>query len=274
MFISYLTDVKNELLSYYDGWVTLTPKLITSVIVLLIFLSFSKFVSIVIRRFLNKAEDVLLLIFLVRLIQVIIMIIGCIIILNIIGLKAAASQILAGAGVTAFIVGFAFKDIGENFLAGMLLAFKRPFKIGDFIETTGHGGKVVGMNLREIHLKTYDGRDIYIPTSSVIKTPLINYTVDGYQRLTIHLDFSKNVNISDVEEKLFERLGEVPSVIKTPNPPTIEIKDISGDKYKAALHFWVNTHNPDISNPMLRSYVMSKIATILNDLKKEDSSTS
>lgn len=270
MFISYLSDVKNELLSYYDGLVTLTPKLVASVLIFVIFLFISKGVSAIVRRFLNKAEDVLLLIFLVRLIQVLIMIIGCIVILNVLGLKAAASQILAGAGVTAFIVGFAFKDIGENFLAGIMLAFKRPFKMGDYIETTGHSGKVIGMNLREITIKTYDGRDIYIPTSSVIKTPLINYTVDGFQRLTILLDFDKKIDLDLMEEKLFKVLDEIPSVIKTPNPPTIEIKDISGDKLKVAIHFWVNTHNPDISNPMLRSFVMSKIVNILVDMKKDN----
>jgi small-conductance mechanosensitive channel len=54
--------------------------------------------------------------------------------LGIIGFDDVTNKILAGAGLTTFIIGFALKDIGENFLAGILMAFQRPFRIGDLIQ--------------------------------------------------------------------------------------------------------------------------------------------
>jgi small conductance mechanosensitive channel len=62
--------------------------------------------------------------------------------LNKIGLGDAVAGLLAGAGVTAIIVGFAFKDIGENLLAGIMLAFNRPFNIGNVVEIDGFVGTV------------------------------------------------------------------------------------------------------------------------------------
>ena len=54
-------------------------------------------------------------------------IIGLFVALNILGLKSLAASLLAGGGITAVVLGFAFRDIGENFLAGFFLAFSRPF---------------------------------------------------------------------------------------------------------------------------------------------------
>tara|TARA_B110000046_G_scaffold47958_1_gene53064 strand:+ start:43216 stop:43455 length:240 start_codon:yes stop_codon:yes gene_type:complete len=68
---------------------------------------------------------------------------------------------LAGAGVTAILLGFAFKDIGENLLAGIMLAFNRPFTIGNVIELDGFLVTGKALQLRSTHLRTFDGRDIY-----------------------------------------------------------------------------------------------------------------
>lgn len=60
---------------------------------------------------------------------------GIIFALHFVGFGGIASSIVAGAGISALIIGFAFKDIAENFLAGILLAVNRPFNMGDIIQT-------------------------------------------------------------------------------------------------------------------------------------------
>src|SRR5690606_12848659 len=114
--------------------------------------------------------------------------------LRILGFSDLTSNILAGAGILTFIVGFAFKDIGENFLAGILLAFKSPFKINDLIETENIIGYVVDLTIRETRIKTLDGKDVFIPNGQIIKNPLFNYTIDGFLRyeFIIGLDYESN----------------------------------------------------------------------------------
>jgi small conductance mechanosensitive channel len=102
--------------------------------------------------------------------------------LGILGFSGTVTKILAGAGISGFIIGFAFKDIGENFLAGILLAFKRPFSIGDTIETNGLTGTVYDFKLRETLIKTSDGIDAFIPNSIIIKNILKNHTLDHLLR--------------------------------------------------------------------------------------------
>ncbi|MDG1279115.1 MAG: mechanosensitive ion channel [Algoriphagus sp.] len=82
-------------------------------------------------------DDDLLANFLAGIFASLVIIVVIMIILRIIGLTGVVSGMLAGAGISAFIIGFALKDIGENFLSGIILAFKRPFRTGDRLDING-----------------------------------------------------------------------------------------------------------------------------------------
>ena len=82
----------------------------------------------------EKAKDSIVTTFLVNIISIVLTLFLASISLGILGFGNITDKILAGTAITTFIVGFALKDIGENFLAGILMAFRRPFKIGDLIE--------------------------------------------------------------------------------------------------------------------------------------------
>lgn len=58
-------------------------------------------------------------------------------------------------GLSAFLVGFAFKNIAENFLAGVILAFNRPLNVNDSIQVKDYTGRVLELNLRTIRIKTF-----------------------------------------------------------------------------------------------------------------------
>jgi small conductance mechanosensitive channel len=102
--------------------------------------------------------------------------------LYLLGLNSFTNKVLAGAGLLAFVIGFALKDIGENFLAGIILAFKSPFKLDDLIEVNNIIGFVKDINIRETHIKTPDGKDVFLPNSIILKNPMFNYTIDGFLR--------------------------------------------------------------------------------------------
>lgn len=160
-----IEDLKTQLQGYYDQLVTLLPKVVLAILVLLLVLYLARKISRFGKTQLNqRMEDPLLAQFFARVIRWLVLVIGFLIILRIVGLGAAAASLLAGTGITAFIIGFAFKDIGENFLAGILMAFKRPFRIGDTIETNGITGVIKGLTLRDTHLKTLMEKMFMYPT--------------------------------------------------------------------------------------------------------------
>ena len=170
---------------FYSDISSMLPNIITGILVIIIFIIMGKlFYTFIGKRIQKKWKDTIISNFVSEATKWSFYIFGLIIALNIVGFGGIASSLIAGAGISAIIFGFAFKDIGENFLAGIILALKRPFEIGDIIEVEGYKGTVKDLDLRVTHLRNVEGKDIYIPNSSIIKNTLVNYTKDGnYDRL-------------------------------------------------------------------------------------------
>ncbi len=182
-----LQDTLENLRSYYDDMVALLPKLALALLVLIALLFIANFIQNFSKdRLSRRMDDPLLARFIARLVGTSVIVLALLMALRIVGLGGVAVGLLSTAGVGAFVVGFAFKDIGENFLAGILLAFNRPFRVGDTVELNGHKGTVVTLNLRDTQIKTFDGKDIFIPNANVVKNAVVNYTIDGFLREDLH----------------------------------------------------------------------------------------
>ncbi|MFT4803596.1 MAG: small conductance mechanosensitive channel [Cyclobacteriaceae bacterium] len=89
--------------------------------------------------------------------------------LGVLGLDKALTSLIAGIGVLGLVLGFAFQDIAEDFISGAILAFRRPFKIGDIIEVKDIMGKVSRTDLRVTVLETFQGQEVYIPTKDMLQ---------------------------------------------------------------------------------------------------------
>lgn len=164
---------------------------------------------------------------------------GLVIAFNILGLEKIAVSILAGGGVTAVVLGFAFREIGENFLAGIFLAFSRPFKIGDLIRSEDIEGYVREIELRYTHLRTEDGKDVYLPSSQLFARPVINYTQDGLRRIsfTVGIDYS---NDSAAACALLQNtLRQVPGVLAKP-APSVYILALAPQYVELEAFFWID----------------------------------
>ncbi|MFO7659252.1 MAG: mechanosensitive ion channel, partial [Bacteroidales bacterium] len=106
------------------------------------------------RRISKKSPNPLTATFISQIFSFVLKAIIVLITLYLLGLNSFTNKILAGAGILAFVIGFALKDIGENFLAGIILAFKSPFKLDDLIEVNKIIGFVKDINIRETQIKT------------------------------------------------------------------------------------------------------------------------
>lgn len=191
---------------------------------------------------------------------------GLIVSLNILGLEKLAISILAGGGVTAIVLGFAFREIGENFLAGIFLAFSRPFKTGDAIRTEEIEGKVQDIELRYTHLRTDDGRDIYVPSSQLFNKPVTNFTKDGLRRIsfTVGIDYSNDSKAACV--LLQKTVEAVDGVLKQPKPGAY-ILDLSPQYVDIQVFFWVDVFDKTVNVLGVQTDVMDSCRKAL--LKQE-----
>lgn len=256
---NFWTDVADILTEYYDAFVAIFPRLVLALAVLLFFLFtaryFKKFVR---KRLIDQMEDVLMAGFLSRTLRSIYLIIGFMLILSILKLTAIAGGLLAGAGLSAIIFGFAFKDIGENFLAGLIMAFRRPFRQGDIIESGDVQGTVIRLNIRDTQVKTPDGKDVFIPNGQILKNALYNYTIDGFLRyeFVVGLDYG-----SDVDRAIAiigETLKAVKGILQEEKKPTIMIKELATSTINLSVFFWIGDFSPNTSIARVKTEAINK----------------
>lgn len=214
------------------------------------------------KKLLLHLQDQLLSTFLSQFIKWTLIIIGAIASLYIIGFGNAANKFVAGAGISAIIIGFAFKDIGENFLAGIMLAFSRPFSIRDSVECAGMKGLVIKLTLRYTHIRSQDGRDIYMPNAMIVKNPLINYTRDGLIRLDFIVDICDEENISKAQQLIVECLKAQEWILDDPSASVV-IESMADQHIQLKVMFWINTFKTKREADLLKSEVMHLSRNIL-----------
>ena len=218
------------------------PKLGVGLFILLTFILASWLIKrIITKRIKPRIKNPLLAIFIGKLVAFVITVTGFVIFLNVIGLGGFAKHIMAGAGITTFVIGFAFKDIGENFLSGILMAFKSPFKIGDLIETNGTTGYVNELNMRDSVIKTLDGKDVFIPNSQIIKAPLFNYTIDGFLRYEIVIGIDYSEDLVKVISIIKSVLLQIPEVLQGDKKPVVVIDQLDASTININILYWIDT---------------------------------
>ena len=189
---------------------------------------------------------------------------GLLAFLQVVGLGKAAGSLLAGAGISAFVIGFAFKDIGENFLAGILMAFKRPFRIGDVIESGDIKGTIIGLSLRDTQVKTFDGKDVYIPNGMILKNPIINYTIDGFLRQEFDIGLDYGSDISQAIKVILGTLAKVPGILQKEKAPSVLISELGSSSLNLKAYYWLDTFDHNVSGLEVKNQAVERTLLALD----------
>lgn len=251
---------------YYEAILQNAPGFITGVVVLFIGFKIANFgKKLTERRVKVNVKNTLPRLFIAQIISGIIKIITVIFFLDLIGFQNITTKILAGAGILTFVVGFAFKDIGENFLAGIILAFKSPFQENDLIETENIIGYVKELRIRETVIKTTDGKDVYVPNSQILKSPLINYTIDGFLRNEFMLGLDYSSDLSKAVELIIESVSNTEGVLLEEKKPTVVIDQFATSTVNLKVFFWLDTFKSSSKtyHSSIRTEVMKNVLAIL-----------
>ena len=261
---NFFNDLTQNLYSYYDSFIDILPKLVLAFVVFSVLLFLANRTRNVVNTRLNRRmDDPLLARFLGTVVKTSIVLVAFLLVLKIIGLGGVAMGLLSGAGVGAFVIGFAFKDIGENFLAGILLAFDRPFNVGDVVELGGEKGKVMTLNLRNTQIKSFDGKDIFIPNANIVKNPVTNYTIDGFMRYEFNIGLDYGSDISEATRIVLNTLKEIPNILQDDKPPSVILGNLDSSTFTLIAYFWLDTYDQEISAGKIRTEAADKVLTNL-----------
>lgn len=246
------------LISSWNYFLKILPSIALSIIVGLIGILIIRYSSKIAFKIIDKkSSDPLVSDFLVKIISLVLFILLIIICLTILGWGQITADILTGAGIGTFVLGFALKDIGENFLSGISMAFSRPFEIGDIIEINDIKGQVVSMSLRETIIKGLDGRNVFIPNGTMVTEALQNYTVDHVIRDEFEIGLDYNDDIQNIILLIEGILKEFDQVLTDPEP-LIFIEELSASTVNLKIEYWISIKNNIDTDKKLRSNIMLK----------------
>jgi small conductance mechanosensitive channel len=145
-------------------------------------------------------------------------------------------DLLAGLGFFSVAVGFAFQDILENTLAGVLLLFRQPFVAGDQIEVVGRSGTVTEINIRETRITTFEGESVIIPNRDVYKNVILVHTHFATHRLEFDVGVAYEEDLDEATGLIADALAAVPGVERSPAPEAlVHALDVSTVTIRALL---------------------------------------
>lgn len=128
------------------------------------------------------------------------LLIGIFFVLSILRLDKTVTSLLAGVGIIGLALGFAFQDIAANFISGVIIAVRRPFGVGDVIQTNEHFGTIERINMRTIDLRRVTGELVKVPNRKVFENVLINFTHYGIRRIDLRLGVAFAEDLEHVQE--------------------------------------------------------------------------
>lgn len=194
-------QVTDKVMAWLSQAVEMLPNLAIAVLTLLVFYGLAKLLARVTHRGLARmSHNQEITGLATTVVRVLVLAIGAVVALSVLQLDKTVTSMLAGLGVLGLALGFAFQDILSNFMAGIILAFRRPFEVGEVIESNDVLGTVSELKLSATLLRNFQGQDVWIPNTEVLQSTLTNYTRSNEWRVELDVSCSYDDDLARAEE--------------------------------------------------------------------------
>ena len=180
-----------------------------------------------------------------KLVRTLITLFGVLIALDLLNATALVTAVLGSAGVVGLVLGFAFKDIAENYVAGILLSLRQPFSPGDHVVIDGNEGKVVALHSRATVLMTLDGNELRLPNALVFKAIVLNYSRNPKRRFdfTVTIDGAQSIRAS--QALAIKQILQVDGVLSDPGP-SWSVQEFAPAGIVLRFFGWVDQRESDL----------------------------
>ncbi len=244
-----------------NGVLQAWPLAILVVAIVLATWLFARLVGMLARRFFaGRIASTLLFNLVVRAFSIPVFLLGLYIVLQVAGLTRLAITVLGGTGLIGIIIGFAFRDIAENFLASLLLSVRNPFSSGDLIEVAGHTGIVQNLNTRSTVLLTLDGNHVQIPNATVYKSTIKNYSSIPSRRAEFVVGIAYDLSATQAQALIADVLEEHPAVLDAPEPLVL-VDELGAATVNLRVTYWFDstTYSPAKINSALMRLTKNRL---------------
>ena len=234
------------LLSKLERWmehlILMLPNLFIALVILVI--------TIFIARLFHKGTDKVLTRFshsvalnnlISNLVYVTTLLIGIFFVLSVLNLDKTVTTMLGAVGIIGLALGFAFQDIAANFMSGVIIAVRKPFVVGDVVETNTYFGTIERINMRTTDIRKVTGELVKMPNRKIFENPLVNLTHYGIRRIDLDVRVSFAENLENVKEVVIGAVKDVKGQIET-KEVEVMYKEFAEDSIKFEVRFWIQYH--------------------------------
>lgn len=189
-----------------------------------------------------------------------VVLLGAYLALQVSGLTRLAATVLGGTGLIGVVVGIAFRDIAENFLASILISMQRPFKQGDYVTIADYTGFVQAVTTRGTQLMTLDGNHVQVPNATVYKSVIENVTANPKLRLGLTVGIDYQDSAAEAQTVILDAVKRHEAVLADPEPLVL-VDSLATSTVNLQVWFWVNGN--DFSAPKVRSAMLRQVKRVL-----------
>ena len=193
-------------------------------------------------------------------VRTVIVLAGVVVALDLLNATSLVGAVLGSAGVIGLVLGFGFKDIAENYIAGVLLSLRKPFSPGDTVRIDSFEGKVVALTARVTILMTVDGNHLQLPNSVVFKSVLLNYSRNPKRRFDFETAVENGASWHAAMDAGIAAIASVEGVLTEP-PPSALIRTLSNDGATLQFAGWIDQGRNDLART--RSEAMRRVRSSL-----------
>ena len=236
----------NSMFGLLNSFLARLPYLVVALIVFGIFLIIARLVSRVVSAAGQRTRlDLTLAELLGRLVSFVITILGVFVAAVIIFPAFKPGDLVAGLGITSVAVGFAFKDVLQNFFAGILILWRKPFVVGDQLRFREYEGTVEEITVRSTRLKTFDGERAVIPNGDIYANAVLVKTAYEKRRVKFIVGIGYLDDIEAGRETIRRVLDQTEGVLDDPGP-WIYVSELAPSSVNFTVYFWVESNQANV----------------------------
>lgn len=245
----------NSMYGLFNSFLSRLPYIVVAVIVFVVFLIIARIVRHIITTAGQRTRlDITLAELLGRLASFVIAILGLFVAAVIIFPAFKPGDLVTGLGITSVAIGFAFKDVLQNFFAGILILWRKPFVIGDQLKFREYEGTVEEINVRSTRLKTFDGERAVIPNGDIYTNSVLVKTAYDKRRVRFVVGIGYLDDIEKGRETIRGVLTDTEGILPDPGP-WIYVSELAPSSVNFTVYFWVESNQANVLK------VSDKVAT-------------
>lgn len=245
------------------GLIALLPQIGLAVVILVITWLISKLASTLVHRLLPRNRMRLSLVELMsNLLSIGIWLSGIVIAAIVVFPTITPGDMIAALGIGSLAIGFAFKDVFENFMAGILILYRRPMRIGDHIECDGVEGKVERISIRDTHVRRTDGQLVVMPNGMLFRNPVEIRTDRDIRRVTISAGIAYSEDV-DTSRDIIAGAVKACDTVRTDQPVQIFTAGFGASSIDFEVTWWTGSTPLDVRRS--RDQVVSAVKRALDE---------